>query len=113
MRIIQIGIVGFVLALITAAQTDRGIITGTVQDPAKAVVPGVSVSAKNMETGALYPTTTTATGNFTITALPAGIYEISVEAPGFRKYIGQALRYRSPRPSGSTSFCRSDRRRSR
>src|SRR5687767_1218743 len=89
MRRIWFRIGAFLFALTAAAQTDRGIITGTVQDPAKAVVPGAAVSAKNTETGAVYPTVTTATGNFTITALPAGIYELSVESPGFRKHIGQ------------------------
>src|SRR5690554_1268545 len=89
MRVASFAIALFVLAGTAVAQSDRGIITGTVQDPADAVVPGASVSARNTQTGAVYPTTTTATGNFTITALPAGIYEISIEAPGFRKYIGQ------------------------
>ena len=62
MRMIRFGIGIFLLATMAAAQTDRGIITGTVQDPAKAVVPGAAVSAKNTETGAIYPTVTTATG---------------------------------------------------
>src|SRR5947207_1915669 len=71
------------------AQTDRGTITGTVQDPASAMVPGASVVAKNTENGAISQTTTTATGNFTLPALPAGVYEVTVEAAGFKKYIGQ------------------------
>ena len=73
MKLVRFGIAGFLFAAIAAAQSDRGVITGTVQDPANAVAPGASVSAKNTETGAVYPTTTTATGNFTITALPAGM----------------------------------------
>ena len=76
-------------ALTLFAQTDRGTITGTVQDPASAMVPGASVMAKNTENGAVSQTTTTATGNFTLPALPAGVYEVTVEAAGFKKYIGQ------------------------
>lgn len=83
------GLLCCLLALSLSAQTDRGVITGTVQDPANAVVPGANVSARNLDTGAIFPTTTTATGNFTLTALPAGPYEVSVESPGFRKYIGK------------------------
>lgn len=74
------------------AQTDHGTITGTVQDPARAVVPNASVIATNIETGAVYQTATTGTGNYTVPSLPAGNYSLSVEAAGFRKYIGQNLR---------------------
>lgn len=80
------------LASIAAAQSDRGTITGTVSDPARAVVPNAAVVATNTETGSLYQTVTTATGNFTVLSLPAGAYTVSVEAPGFRKYIGQNVR---------------------
>src|SRR5262245_19907307 len=75
-------------ALISAAvfaQSDRGTITGTVSDPASAVVPGAKVSVKHTETGAVAQTVTTPTGNYTLTSLPAGVYELTVEAPGFKK----------------------------
>ena len=65
-------LIGCVLALALNAisQTDHGTITGTVSDPAKAVVPNAVVVAKNSETGAIYQTVTTATGNFTVPSLP-------------------------------------------
>ena len=88
----QISVLFFLLAGIAAAQTDHGTITGTVSDPAKAVVPNAVVTAKNSETGTTSQTVTTATGNFTVPSLPAGTYDVTVEAPGFRKYIGQAVR---------------------
>src|SRR5205814_10238123 len=55
-------------------------------------VPNAAVAAKNSDTGAMYQTVSTATGNFTVTSLPAGNYEVIVEAPGFRKYVGQNVR---------------------
>jgi hypothetical protein len=76
------------LCLLTAAafaQSDRGTITGSVLDPAAAVVPGAKVSAKNIDNGATFETATTATGDFTLTGLPAGKYEVTVEASGFKK----------------------------
>src|SRR6266481_2720510 len=79
-------------AVVLFAQTDRGTITGTVQDPASAMVPGASVVAKNTENGAVSQTTTTATGNFTLPALPAGVYEVTVEAAGFKKDVEQNVR---------------------
>ena len=42
------------------AQTDRGTITGTVSDPAGAVVPGAIVVATNKETGSVLLITTEA-----------------------------------------------------
>jgi Carboxypeptidase regulatory-like domain len=88
----QISALFFLLAGIAAAQTDHGTITGTVTDPARAVVPNAVVSAKNSETGAAFQTVATATGNFTVPSLPAGTYEVTVSAPGFRKFIGQGVR---------------------
>src|SRR6202521_617258 len=82
----------FVLFTWTAfAQGDRGAITGTVDDPAGAVVASAAIEAKHVETGAVYQTASTATGNYTLSQLPAGTYEISVTVPGFKKYIRQGL----------------------
>ncbi|HEY3825729.1 MAG TPA: TonB-dependent receptor [Bryobacteraceae bacterium] len=73
------------------AQSDRGTITGTVADPAGAVVPNASIEAKNLATGLTYQTASTATGNYTVTELPAGPYEINATVPGFKKYVRQGL----------------------
>src|SRR5215468_3274751 len=73
------------------AQTDRGTITGTVSDPTNAVIPGASVVATNVETGAKYDTVSTETGNYTLAQLPSGNYQLSVELPGFKKYVRQGL----------------------
>src|SRR5689334_11284727 len=79
------------LAAMAFGQSDRGTITGTVSDPAHAVVPGAAVVAKNLETGTLVQTATSNTGNFTLASLPAGPYEVSVEAPGFSKQVRQGI----------------------
>ena len=80
------------VALTAFAQGDRGTITGTVADPANAMVTSAVVSARNTETGAQYDTVTTATGNYTLSSLPAGVYEVIVSAPGFSKSVQQGLR---------------------
>ena len=69
------------------AQTNLGTITGTITDPAGAVVPNAPVEAKNAATGAVYPAASSATGNYTISQLPLGTYELSVTVPGFKKYV--------------------------
>jgi hypothetical protein len=46
------------------------------------MVAGAVVSARNTETGAQYDSVTTATGNYTLSSLPAGVYEVIVSARG-------------------------------
>src|SRR5450755_3340608 len=73
------------------AQSDRGTITGTVTDPAGAIVASAAVQGRNVDTGAAYDGATTSTGNYALTNLPAGTYEVSVVVPGFKKYVRQGL----------------------
>jgi len=68
-------------------QSDRGAITGRVLDPSGAAVPNALVVATAVETQARYATRSEETGNFTISQLPVGKYEISVESSGFRKAV--------------------------
>jgi hypothetical protein len=70
-----------------AAQVATGDITGRVADSGGSVVPGASVTARNTGTGLTRAVTTSADGNYTITQLPPGIYEITVEARGFSKAV--------------------------
>jgi hypothetical protein len=55
--------------------------------PAGAVVPSASIAAKNGATGQDYTAGSSSTGNYTLANLPAGTYELSVTASGFKKYI--------------------------
>ena len=73
------------------AQSDRGTITGTIVDPTGSMVPNASIEAKNSETGATYQAMSTITGNYTISQLPAGLYEISVSVPGFKQFIRRGI----------------------
>src|SRR5215471_2968972 len=92
MRRLLVGVFVFSMAVsICYGQSDRGTITGTISDPTKAVIPGASVVATNGETGVRYETITTETGNYTLGQLPAGLYQLSVELPGFKKYVRQGI----------------------
>jgi hypothetical protein len=73
------------------AQSDRGTVTGTVTDPAGAVVATAPIVARNIETGVVYQAATSGTGNYTIAALPVGTYEVSVTVSGFKKYTRAGL----------------------
>jgi hypothetical protein len=86
MRSLVVTIWVFLMAIVAFGQTGVGTITGTVQDPAGAVVAGADVVAKNTDTGIQYKGASTATGNYTIAQLPPGPYQINVMVPGFRTY---------------------------
>ena len=85
MRTSKLAILAFASALAAFSQSDRGTITGTVSDPAGAVVPGAPIEARHIETGATYTAATSATGNYTLAQLPTGTFEVSVAVPGFKK----------------------------
>ncbi|HEY7337587.1 MAG TPA: carboxypeptidase-like regulatory domain-containing protein [Bryobacteraceae bacterium] len=72
------------------AQSDRGTITGTVADPAGAVVAAAPIEAKNVQTGNVYQGGTSATGNY-VFQVPTGSYELTVTVPGFKKYVRQNI----------------------
>jgi len=86
MRSLCVLILLCLLAVSAFAQTNLGTITGTINDPAGAVVPNAPIEAKNTATGAVYPAASSATGNYTIAQLPLGTYELSVTVMGFKKY---------------------------
>ncbi len=69
-------------------QSNQGTITGTISDPAGAVIPTAQIEAKNTDTGVIYRGGTSATGNY-VFSVPAGTYEITVDATGFKKSVQQ------------------------
>jgi hypothetical protein len=67
------------------AQTQNGTITGTVNDPAGAVVPGAKVTLISKGTGLVLTTTSGSNGSYTFQQLVPGTYTITVEQQGFQK----------------------------
>jgi hypothetical protein len=76
----------FVVSTAAIAQTDRGTITGTIVDPSGAVIPGATVTVVNAATQVRVESVSTSTGNYTIPALPAGTYDLTVTKTGFSKF---------------------------
>ncbi len=67
-----------------SAQTNRASITGTVTDKSGAIVPGVSVTATNVDTAVVSPGVTNGDGIYTIPNLFPGKYAIHFEKQGFK-----------------------------
>jgi hypothetical protein len=72
------------LASTSSAQTFRGSILGTVTDPNGAVVPGATVTARNVGTGIERSTASDEFGNYTLTELQTGTYQVVVSKTGFQ-----------------------------
>jgi hypothetical protein len=75
-------------AVQTAPPAEEGSLKGSVRDTSpNGFLPGVKVSAINIATNLHRETTTTASGEFSLTNLPRGIYRIHAESPGFATVI--------------------------
>ena len=73
------------------AQVDTATVTGTVRDSTGAVLPNVTVTATEMDTGVKTTAKTASDGNYVITPLKIGRYSVSAEATGFQKETRQNI----------------------
>jgi hypothetical protein len=71
----------------TAHGQSAATVFGKIFDPAGALVPGATIAMVNLATGEERSTPSDSEGNYLIAALPAGVYRIEVEAPGFQKQV--------------------------
>jgi len=67
-------------------QTALATITGTISDATGAVVANAPVAVRNVETGRAFAAASSETGNFTVSQLPIGDYDMTVTVPGFKTY---------------------------
>ncbi len=70
---------------LTPAQSDRGTVRGTVTDPSDAVVAGAKVVLTSIERGETRQVTSSDDGLFVFAEIKAGLYQMSVEANGFKR----------------------------
>ena len=79
-----ITLTALIFSALAVAQTAS--IRGTVTDTSGAVVVGAEVAAHNLDTNSTRTVTSGDAGAFTITNLPAGRYDITVNKTGFRVF---------------------------
>src|SRR5437660_7688874 len=77
----------FIVPLCARGQEFRATLNGRVTDPSKAAVPNATVIVRNPETNEAVTVTTRSEGTYSVPFLKPGIYSITVEAPGFKKYV--------------------------
>ncbi len=73
------------------AQSTFSSLTGTVTDPAGAVVPGATVAVTNTRTQAERTTVTAGDGTFLLTNLDAGAYRVTISLNGFSDAVLSAV----------------------
>ena len=71
------------------AQSTFGSIVGTVQDPSGAAVAACKVTIHNKGTSTQRATVADQSGNYVVTNLDPGNYEVSFEAPGFQHTVAE------------------------
>src|SRR3984885_7124746 len=86
MRRISLVAVLLLSASVGFGQTGLATVTGTITDPSGAAVAGAPIEVHNLETGAVFKAASSESGNFTVTQLPVGDYDLTVGVAGFKKY---------------------------
>jgi hypothetical protein len=82
----MMGVLFFAMPSKIRAQSNSGIIQGTVTDPSKAAVPGAKVHLENPVSHHVNDVETDTDGNFRIPNIPFNPYHLTVTAPGFANF---------------------------
>jgi hypothetical protein len=78
------------LATTAAAQTSATI-TGTIDDPNRSVLPGVTVTVRNVGTSLSRTVATNTEGRYVIAGLAPGTYELRAELTSFKPHVRRDL----------------------
>src|SRR5437763_15514888 len=73
------------------AQTSNATLGGTVSDSSRALIPGVTVTATNTQTGIVTTSVTNETGAYQFASLQTGTYKVTAELPGFQTQAYNAV----------------------
>ena len=71
------------------AQTTNANLGGTVSDSTKALIPGVTVTATNTQTGVVSTNVTNETGAYNFPSLQTGTYKVTAELPGLMNRVAK------------------------
>ncbi len=80
-------LVAAILSMSVLAQSDNAQVSGFIKDPSGAVVVAASVVLHNEATGLERRATSNNTGYYAISSIPSGTYTVTVESPGFKRFV--------------------------
>src|SRR5262245_3927499 len=78
---------------LASGQTTTATLQGVVHDSSRAVLPGVTVTLRDADTGFVRATRTDDIGAYVLPYVPAGTYELTFELNGFRTQKRERLRF--------------------
>jgi hypothetical protein len=81
-----------IIAITTHGQAGKAELTGVVRDQNSAVISQARVAVTEVTTGQAFSTTVTDNGDYTITNLKPGTYNLAVEANGFKRFVREGVR---------------------
>src|ERR1700694_3272090 len=81
----------FTLSLNCFGQSNLAAISGVITDSTGGVVPQTTITATDVATGVQTPATTNSAGYYRLQNLAIGVYNITVDHPGFRKYVREGV----------------------
>ena len=84
--------VGFGAGVGAPAVPSNETISGVVTDAANALIPGVTVTAFNLQTGATATALTNESGKYVLKNLAEGEYKVTAELPGFQTGVIDAVK---------------------
>src|SRR5437016_3351828 len=87
---VLIGVIFSAITCMAWAQSAAQI-NGKVTDPSGAVLPGVEITATQVETALARKVVSNETGSYTLTNLPVGRYRLEASLPGFRTYAQSGI----------------------
>ena len=89
-RFIRHGVGALFIVLLTCAAASAqatGQLSGTVRDNSGGVLPGVTVTVTQTDTGLTRNVVTESGGTYVVPNLPTGPYKLEASLPGFRSYV--------------------------
>src|SRR4051812_27778442 len=85
MRTWHVGLLALIIAVgySSAAYAQNAQITGTIKDQSGAIIPGATVSSRNVDTGFTRTAVSDGSGEYRLVSLPPGRYAVTTELSGF------------------------------
>src|SRR5215472_16519210 len=90
-RLLQLCTLAYIGPGLLMSQEVSAGITGRVTDPSNSAIVAATVSAKDLDRGTVWPTKTNEDGIYAFPRIPAGDYEVRVDAHGFKTFVQERL----------------------
>ena len=92
-RTLLLGLCSLVICWIQTApaQVTTATMFGIVKDTSDAVLPGVAITVRNVETGVSRPAVADDRGRYRVPDLPIGSYEVRASLSGFKEFVQRGI----------------------